>query len=166
MAWIIELVVFFAWTAPKFGVTGTDAPPSTICCANGATSGSVEARASSIADWTPGKYPVSSAHFSANSPVVMSLTNCHARSAFFVVLKTERCEPPSTDGAMPPSSPGITAAPILPSSSGFASMRAFGVHEPESIMATLPCVNESRRSVSFHVVAPADEKPCSVASPV
>ena len=25
MAWIIELVVFFACTAPKFGVTGTDA---------------------------------------------------------------------------------------------------------------------------------------------
>ena len=61
---------------------------------------------------------------------------------------------------MPSSWPGMTAAAILPSRSGAFSMSAFGVHEPESVMATLPCVNASRTSVSFHVVAPADEKPC------
>ena len=53
--WIIAVVVFFAWTARKFGVTGTDSPPSTICSANGATSGSLSARTSSSSDLLPGK---------------------------------------------------------------------------------------------------------------
>jgi len=96
----------------------------------------------------------------------MSLMKAQARSLFSAVSNIDRCEPPSTDGEMPPSLPGIGVAANLPSRSAFFSMMVAGVHEPMRAMATLPCTKLSRTSVSFHVVAPADEKPCSVARPV
>ena len=48
-------VVFFACTAPNFGVTGTVPPPSTSCVANGATSGSSDSMVSASSDAWPGK---------------------------------------------------------------------------------------------------------------
>ena len=55
MDWIIALVVCLACTAPNCGVTGTDAPPSTICVAKGFTSGSSDSIAFLTSEVRPEK---------------------------------------------------------------------------------------------------------------
>ncbi len=112
---------------------------------------------SSSRDAWPGKYPDCSPHAVAKSPVVMSSMNSNARSWSSAVENMLRCEPPSTDGLIPPSLPGIGTAANLPSMSALASTIAPGVQEPMSAMPTSPFANASRTSVSRHVVAPAEE---------
>lgn len=48
-------IVFLPWIWPKAGVTGTLRPESTICMANGATSGSGDRAASFSSAVVPGK---------------------------------------------------------------------------------------------------------------
>ena len=75
----------------------------------------------------------------------MSLTNSHARSWFSAVLKIDRCEPPSTDGAMPPSLPGIGDRADLALEVGvLLDDRRRRPRAHESIIATLPCAKLSR----------------------
>ena len=98
--------------------------------------------------------------------MVIISTNFQARSLFLAVLNTLRCEPPSTDGLMPPSLPGMGVAAILPSRSGAFCTIVAGVQEPWMAIATLPWLKLSSTSVSFQVVAPEVEKPYLVARSV
>jgi hypothetical protein len=51
----IVAIVFLLWMSPNRGVTGTARPDSTICLANGATSGSADVVACCISAVVPGK---------------------------------------------------------------------------------------------------------------